>query len=196
VHPVKAGEELFSSFGHISNAQLLNSYGFVLPGNSFDTVLIPTQLVVDTCYATFKNLEGKKLGEDEVKATWERRLAMLASNLGEEEQEEAFIVSKYDLVPETLADMVQILTMSGDEEVVYATIAAVAQAKMGQYSHLLDAEKTEGGGEGGEGRGGSAEEEKERQAIGADARTVAEMLVTEEKKVLGDLRVQLMSEVI
>lgn len=76
--------------------------------NSFDTVLIPTQLVVDTCYATFKNLEGKKLGEDEVKATWERRLAMLASNLGEEEQEEAFIVSKYDLVPETLADMVQV----------------------------------------------------------------------------------------
>ncbi|CAN0554798.1 unnamed protein product, partial [Ectocarpus sp. 8 AP-2014] len=32
VQPVKAGEEVFSSFGHISNAQLLNSYGFVLPG--------------------------------------------------------------------------------------------------------------------------------------------------------------------
>lgn len=32
VHPVKAGEEVFSSFGKISNAQLLNSYGFILPG--------------------------------------------------------------------------------------------------------------------------------------------------------------------
>lgn len=32
VQPVKAGEEIFSSFGSISNAQLLNSYGFVLPG--------------------------------------------------------------------------------------------------------------------------------------------------------------------
>ena len=76
--------------------------------NSFDTVLIPTQLVVDTCYATFVNLEGKTLGEEEIKAAWERRLAMLASNAGEEEQEEVFIVSKYDLVPESLADMVQV----------------------------------------------------------------------------------------
>ena len=79
--------------------------------------------------------------------------------------------------------------MSGDEEVVYATIAAVAQAKMGQYSPLLGAGQT------GEGAGGGAKEEKQ-QAIGADARAVAGMLVAEEKKVLGDLRVQLMSEVI
>ncbi|CAN0445650.1 unnamed protein product, partial [Discosporangium mesarthrocarpum] len=32
VHPVKAGQELFGSFGHLSNAHLLHSYGFVLPG--------------------------------------------------------------------------------------------------------------------------------------------------------------------
>ena len=38
--------------------------------------------------------------------------------------------------------------MSGDEEVVYATIAAVAQAKLGQYSPLLGAGQT------GEGAGG------------------------------------------
>lgn len=77
--------------------------------NSFDTVLIPTQLVVDTCYATFVNLEGKKLDEEGVKAAWGRRLAMLASNAGEEgQEEEAFLVSKYDLVPESLADMVQV----------------------------------------------------------------------------------------
>lgn len=76
--------------------------------------------------------------------------------------------------------------MSSDEEVAYAAIAAVAQAKMGQYSSLLDAD---GVGECGKGA------KKTGQAIGADARTLAEMLAREEKKVLGDLRVQLMSEV-
>lgn len=76
--------------------------------------------------------------------------------------------------------------MSNDEEVAYATIAAVAQAKGGQYSSLLD------GGDAGKGDKGGKETEK---TIGADARTLAEMLVREEKKVLSDLRMQLMSEV-
>ena len=67
--------------------------------------------MVDTCYKTFVNLEGKKLGEDEKKAAWERRLAMLASNAAGEEKQEAFIVSKYDLVPESLADIVQVTTV-------------------------------------------------------------------------------------
>ncbi|CAM9408993.1 unnamed protein product [Scytosiphon promiscuus] len=188
VQPVKAGEEVFSSFGHISNAQLLNSYGFVLPGNPFDTVLIPSQLVVDTCYATFVKLEGDKLGEEQTKATWERRLAMVASNRDSDGgEQEAFVVSKYDLLPESLADMVQILTMSGDEEVAYATIAAVSQAKMRLYHPLLQdaAEKTS---EGGAGEGGGA--------VGADARMLAKMLMTEEKKVLSDLRLQLMSVIL
>lgn len=80
------------------------------PGrNSFDTVLIPTQLVVDTCYATFAKLEADKLGEAETKNTWEQRLAMVASNRdADEEEQEAFVVSKYDLLPESLADMVQV----------------------------------------------------------------------------------------
>eukprot|EP00752_Nemacystus_decipiens_P007083 g6345.t2 len=178
VQPVKAGEEIFSSFGSISNAQLLNSYGFVLPGNSFDTVLIPTQLVADTCYASFVKLEGDKLGE-KTKTTWEGRLAMVASNRDADEgEQEAFVVSKYDLVPESLVDMVQILTMSSDEDVVYATIAAVSQAKMGLYNPLLeDASDTS-------------------SAIGADARSLAKMLVKEEKKVLCDLRQQLMSVIL
>lgn len=77
--------------------------------NSFDTVLIPTKLVVDTCYATFVKLEGDKLGEAETKTTWEQRLAMVASNQDADEgEQEAFVVSKYDLVPESLADMVQV----------------------------------------------------------------------------------------
>lgn len=66
--------------------------------------------------------------------------------------------------------------MSNDEEVAYATIAAVSQAKMGQYSPLLQ-DVSSGGG------------------LGADARTLARMLVNEEKKVLQDLRLQLMSVV-
>lgn len=73
--------------------------------------------------------------------------------------------------------VVQILTMSSDEEVAFAAIAAVSQAKMGLYSPLLkDANSSS-------------------TAIGADARTLAKMLVTEEKKVLNDLRHQLMSVV-
>lgn len=79
-----------------------------VPGsNSFDTVLIPTELVVDTCYTSFLKLEGDKLGEAESKVAWDRRLAMVASNSSEGEQE-AFVISKYDLLPENLADMVQV----------------------------------------------------------------------------------------
>lgn len=69
--------------------------------------------------------------------------------------------------------------MSNDEEVAYATIAAVSQAKMGHYSPLLqDAKSNDGEG-----------------ALGADARTLARMLVKEEKNILQDLRLQLMSVV-
>lgn len=72
-------------------------------------MLIPTQLVVDTCYATFVKLEADKLGEAETKKTWEQRLAMIASNRDADEgEQEAFVVSKYDLLPESLADMVQV----------------------------------------------------------------------------------------
>lgn len=80
----------------------------------------------------------------------------------------------------------QILTMSNDEEVAFAAIAAVAQAKMGQYDPVS---KAGGGGGGGKGSKETGE------SVGADAKTLAEMLVREEKKVLGDLRVQLLSEV-
>jgi len=67
--------------------------------------------------------------------------------------------------------------MSSDEDVVFATVAAVSQAKMGLYSPLLSDASTS------------------PSAIGADARTLAKMLVKEEKKVLCDLRQQLMSVV-
>lgn len=66
----------------------------------------------------------------------------------------------------------QILTMSSDEDIVFATIAAVSQAKMGLYSPLL-----------------------EDASNNSSARTLAKMLVKEEKKVLCDLRQQLMSVV-
>lgn len=73
--------------------------------------------------------------------------------------------------------VVQILTMSSDEEVAYAAIAAVSQAKMGLYSPLLK------------------DANSDSTEIGPDARMLAKMLVTEEKKVLSDLRHQLMSVV-
>lgn len=57
----------------------------------------------------FVKLEGDKLGESDTKTTWEGRLAMVASNRDADEgEQEAFVVSKYDLVPESLVDMVQV----------------------------------------------------------------------------------------
>lgn len=75
--------------------------------------------------------------------------------------------------------------MSNDEEVAYATVAAMAQAKLGQYSPLLLES----------GDSGNAAEAVERLAIGSDARVVAGMLVSEEKSILTDLKVQLMGVV-
>lgn len=54
-------------------------------------------------------LEGDELGEAKTQETWQRRLAMVASNRNADEgEQEAFVVSKYDLLPESLADMVQV----------------------------------------------------------------------------------------
>ncbi|CAM9139676.1 unnamed protein product, partial [Sphacelaria rigidula] len=190
VHPVKAGDEIFSSFGNLSNAQLLNSYGFVLPGNPFDNVVIPTKLVVSVCHNTFVKLEGSKMKKAEAKATWERRLAMVDSNDDVEETQEAFVISKYDLLPESLIDRVQILTMSSDEEVAYAAIAAIAQAKAREYRCIRGV-----GGGGSEPINGGNNPVGEGQGVGVDAESLAGMLVNEEKTVLNDLRMQLMSEV-
>lgn len=79
--------------------------------NPFDSVLISTKLMIDTCHDTFLELEGEKLGEDERKAAWERRILMLTNNFGEG-QSEAFIIAKYDLVPENLVDTVQVRSAS------------------------------------------------------------------------------------
>lgn len=78
--------------------------------------------------------------------------------------------------------------MSSDEEVAFAAIAAVAQAKIGQYSPLLGAGSSVGMSQKGS-------EDESTQAVGTDAKALALMLVKEEKKVLSDLRIQLMSEV-
>ncbi|CAM9142895.1 unnamed protein product [Choristocarpus tenellus] len=191
VHPVNAGEELFSSFGHLSNAQLLNSYGFILPGNPFDTVLIPRELVIECCHKIFISTEGGSSMEDEADTVWQQRLSMV-DNLSEFAQAgSAFLISKYDLLPEDLAEMVQILIVSSDPEVVYGTIASIAQAKLGQYSSAFRSDES---------THASAEGEEEVAVPGGmarrDALSLARMLVAEEKKILKDLRVQLMTEVL
>lgn len=80
-------------------------------------MVIPTKLVVDTCHATFLELEEKALGEAEAEATWKQRLAMVDSN-SEEETTEMFVISKYDLLPESLADMVQVSSTSADVDIL------------------------------------------------------------------------------
>ena len=62
---------------------------------------------MNTCHATFLEIEGDKLGEEGVKVTWERRLAMVAKGEGEG-GDEAFVIAKYNLVPENLLDTVQV----------------------------------------------------------------------------------------
>lgn len=72
--------------------------------------------------------------------------------------------------------------MGMDEEMIYATVAAVAQAKAAMYKV-------------GSGTQEAKEGAQRAGAIGADARMLAAMLVAEEREVLKDLRVQLMCEV-
>lgn len=75
----------------------------------------------------------------------------------------------------------QILMMTNDEEVVYAAIIAVAEAKARQYKETIEP--------------GDKDAISPVGHMGDDASTLAGMLVAEEKKILKDLKLQLMTEV-
>lgn len=73
--------------------------------------------------------------------------------------------------------LAQALTLNLGEEAVYATMVAIALAKSGQYC------------------GSCRTSHQLQEGIGGDARTLATMLVTEEKEILKSLRMQLIAEV-
>lgn len=78
----------------------------LLSRNPFDAVVIPRELIVQTCHDMFL-LGGEQLEEAESKAIWERRLAIMTADEADE-MHEAVVISKYDLLPESLADLVQV----------------------------------------------------------------------------------------
>jgi len=69
---IKKGEEVFNTYGDLSSAQLLHTYGFVEPNNPFDSVLIDQRIVIDVCI---------DLEEGEEKELLEKRKDFLQSNL-------------------------------------------------------------------------------------------------------------------
>lgn len=76
--------------------------------NPFDTVMIPRQLVVDTCRATFMKFKGDQLGNGNGEAAWENQLGGAKVCDESSEVTNIFVISKYDLLPEDLADFVQV----------------------------------------------------------------------------------------
>lgn len=91
--PVKAGSELFSSFGQLSNSQLVVSYGFVLKDNPFDSVMLPARIVLDACKTVFLKLEGKSHGA-KADAVWTARVAQLREGEAIAAEQEQFVMTK------------------------------------------------------------------------------------------------------
>jgi hypothetical protein len=93
--PVKAGSELFSSFGQLSNSQLVVSYGFVLKDNPFDSVMLPARVVLDACKTVFLKLEGKTHGSStKADAAWTARVAQLRDGEAIAAEQEQFVMTK------------------------------------------------------------------------------------------------------
>jgi hypothetical protein len=93
--PVKAGSELFSSFGQLSNSQLVVSYGFVLKDNPFDSVMLPARIVLDACKTVFLKLEGKTHGSStKADAAWAARVAQLRDGEAIAAEQEQFVMTK------------------------------------------------------------------------------------------------------
>lgn len=55
VKNVKAGDEVFNTYGTLSNAALLHRYGFTEPENPFDIVNIDLDIVMDCCLLYFSS---------------------------------------------------------------------------------------------------------------------------------------------
>jgi hypothetical protein len=166
VRPIQTGEEIFSSFGHLSNASLVNSYGFVLQDNPFDTVFLSIDAVTNACRSIFEAEEG---GNQE---TWEGRLQLLENHV----TEPTFVISKYDLVPESVLECIQLLLMTDDELMIYAALLLACENRLEGYAPILSL---------------SVKKSKE---IGQDALAVAKALALEETKIFRDLKAQLRAE--
>eukprot|EP01018_Ginkgo_biloba_P023761 Gb_03288 [translate_table: standard] len=55
IKDVEEGNEVFNTYGTLSNAALLHRYGFTEPDNPFDIVNVDFDLVIDTCLLSFSS---------------------------------------------------------------------------------------------------------------------------------------------
>lgn len=182
VRPIAKGDEVFSSFGRISNAQLVNSYGFVLKGNPYDAVQLPASIVLEACHEAFVKLEGPSLG-DSVEDGWEKRLAMLKDHNSLLSAHSLFLLQKFDMLPQQLMEVVQLLLFTEDELAIYAAIVSAVSKKLAMYPSIPTNDKIE--------KGGTSNSDSE---IGVDALSVATALIEEETRFLKDLKLQVMNE--
>ncbi|CAM9709133.1 unnamed protein product [Phaeothamnion confervicola] len=207
VRRVPRGGELFASVGRLPNCTLVDSFGFVLKDNAFDTVPIPTATVTAACERMFRRLAAAKteaaaaaaaaggaeagmtteattadavaVAAADAAATesWKRRIGM-ARGQGLLPAE-GFVVSKYDLMPEDLVSLLQVLTMSDDPTLVYGAMLEVVADKMASYAIRKE-----------------SVEVIVDDLYASDAYDVARALVREEHKVLQDLGAQLRREIL
>lgn len=78
-------------------------------------------------------LERDRLGKDNARGTWEKRVAEALADQNSEGAAEAFLLSKYDLVPENLANMIQVRafpTLFKRRSVVACSLLAAPLVKM------------------------------------------------------------------
>ena len=106
---MRSGEEVFNSYGSLSNANLLKQYGFVEPNNPYDTVSLNVSLVLATAQQWCAQHGCLGTSADELAGRQQalRRRGRLP--------EKAFLLQKSDLFPEELRVVLQAFTLAPAE---------------------------------------------------------------------------------
>lgn len=108
---IKKNSEIFASYGELSNAELLQTYGFVEGDfNIYDYVMIPIDMLFQVCEELEIIDDSFELRRDMI----EKLLSPYIThpNLLTGEKQEYFIISKEDLLPENLLHTLAIILMA------------------------------------------------------------------------------------
>lgn len=116
IRPVKAGEEIFNTYGEHSNASLLHKYGFVddEPGtNQYDVVTIPLAIVREVAKTVFPGAESRialwRLISDDLKGHFADDDDEDGIEDEEEDPESAFFRVAFDGTPENMLTAVLVV---------------------------------------------------------------------------------------
>jgi len=114
--PVKAGEQIFLTYGNLNNQQLLHGYGYVPQGNeALSCALVPAELVLaqsrEDVLAALKEAEAEpEASEVEAcKAVLDRKEAALKA--GGCLPDEPYCITREDMIPEELLTVAQVMHM-------------------------------------------------------------------------------------